>query len=116
MILVKRSAGGGVMWWLVPAWLFGMTAGVGQASAETHQVPRSESEITIDGVVTEPAWEHALRLELRYEVQVRTRGQEVSEASFPTNAIPLGLRSPRVLKVDRSNLPLRRVEADPWHR
>jgi hypothetical protein len=41
----------------------------GRASPVTHHVPRSISEITVDGALNEPAWSGALPLELEYEVR-----------------------------------------------
>ena len=36
---------------------------------DPYEVPRATSEITIDGVIDEAAWDDALRLELNYEVR-----------------------------------------------
>ena len=36
---------------------------------EPHSVPRATSEVTIDGVLDEQAWQDALSLELKYEVR-----------------------------------------------
>jgi hypothetical protein len=46
--------------------------GTGQESApqkEPHPVPRATSEVAIDGVISEQAWQDALTLELAYEVR-----------------------------------------------
>jgi len=39
------------------------------AATEAHAVPRAASEVVVDGVVNEPAWQDALILELEYEVR-----------------------------------------------
>ena len=36
---------------------------------QPHAVPRATSEVTIDGVIDEQAWQNALTLELKYEVR-----------------------------------------------
>ena len=38
-------------------------------SEDPYIVPRTESEITVDGVLAEEVWQHALVLELLYEVR-----------------------------------------------
>jgi len=45
--------------------------GAQEAGGKGHpfQVPRATFEITIDGIIDEQAWDHALALELRYEVR-----------------------------------------------
>jgi len=45
---------------------------IAQESAQTtkpHSVPRATSEVTIDGVLDEQAWQDALSLELKYEIR-----------------------------------------------
>jgi len=40
-----------------------------EPAKEPHVVPRATSEVTIDGVIDELAWQDALILELQYEVR-----------------------------------------------
>ncbi len=44
-------------------------ASPGAAERPLHQLPRVDDEIRIDGVLDEPAWDEALELELRWEVE-----------------------------------------------
>lgn len=53
----------------VGVWPAGFAAASSGDSEDPHQVPRAGSEIVIDGIVNEAAWDEALRLNLEYEVR-----------------------------------------------
>jgi hypothetical protein len=62
-----------------------------RARVDPHRIPRASSEIVIDGVLDEPAWDEALRLDLAYEV-------------WPGDNNEATVRTEALLAYDASNL------------
>ncbi len=65
-----------------------------------HVVPRATSEVRVDGVLDEPAWRDALRLELGYEVE-------------PGENVPPPVSTEVLLTHDSSRLLVAFVASDP---